>query len=87
MPVKHTCSHIIVAIGKNRRAHLDFLTANAPDRMTSAINLRSHILNYDALSAIAQLHGDLILNGEHYGQGLVEAKTERAAQQTPRFAN
>ena len=74
MPVEHARSHIIVAIGKNRRAHLDFLAANASDRMTSPVNLRSHILNYDALSAIARLHGDLILDGEHYGQELVEAK-------------
>ena len=88
MPVKHARSHMIVAVGKNRRSHHDFLAGNAPDRMTSPVNLRGHILNYDALAAIAQLHGHSILNGKHDNPGnWWKQRIERAAQRTPKFAN
>ena len=58
MPIEQARRHNIVAVGEDGRIHDDFLARNAPNRMTARVNLRGHILNYDALAAIARLHGD-----------------------------
>jgi hypothetical protein len=62
MAIEQARSHQIVAIGEDCRIHKDFLARNAPHRTIAPINLRGHILNHNALAAIAWLHSNQLRN-------------------------